>query len=123
MRHAYDGFNTGDIPTALAAFDARIEWHEPGGGQAPQGDYQGSDRVANEVFATIPDHFQEFRAEPEQFIDAGDHIVVVGRFRGTSKNGQPLDAPFAHVWEMRNGKAVRFHNHVEHDAWVKGWSG
>ena len=123
MRRAYESFNRGDIPGALAAFDANIEWHEPGGGRAPRGTYHGAQSVANDVFATVPQHFETFQAQPEQFIDAGEHVVVIGRFRGKPKQGPTLDAPFAHVWTMRGGKAVRFYNHPEATAWGRGWSG
>ena len=123
MRRAYEAFNRGEIPGALAAFDEQIEWHEPGGGNAPRGTYRGSASVGNDVFATVPANFEEFRAEPERFIDAGDHIAVVGTFRGRGKGGQGLEAPFVHVWEMRGGKAVRFRNHVEADAWRQAWGG
>ncbi len=123
MRSAYEAFNRGDIPGALAAFDQQIEWHEPGGGRAPRGTFHGSQSVADDVFATIPQNFDEFRAEPDQFIDAGDHVVVTGRFRGRAKGGQQLDAPFAHVWAMRNGKAARFQNYVDQPTWTRGWGG
>ena len=123
MRRAYDAFNRGDVPTVLQVFDEAIEWYEPGGGNAVSGTFRGPQSVANDVFATVPQSFEEFTAEPQQFIDAGDHLVVVGRFRGRSKSGQQLDAAFAHVWTMRNGKARAFHNHVEAEPWAKGWSG
>jgi hypothetical protein len=38
--------------------------------------------VVEKVFSTVPDNFEDFRADAEQFIDAGEHVVVVGRFRG-----------------------------------------
>ena len=123
MRSAYEAFNRADIPAVLTAFDPNIEWHEPGGGNAPRGTFQGAQSVANEVFSTIPQNFDEFQAEPAQFIDASEHVVVVGRFRGKAKSGQTLDAPYAHVWAMRNGKAVSFHNHVEAAPWVQAWGG
>ena len=123
MRRAYEAFNRADIPGVLAAFDEQIEWNEPGGGNAPGGTFRGSASVGNDVFATVPANFDEFQAEPERFIDAGDHVAVVGTFRGRGKGGQSLEAPFVHVWEMRNGKAVRFRNHVEADAWRQGWGG
>jgi len=123
VRQVYDAFNRGDIPAVLAAFDQDIEWHEPGGGQAAQGTYRGAQSVANEVFASVPATFENFQGAPDQFIDAGEHIVVVGRFRGRSKAGRDLDAPFAHVWTMRNGKAVRFYNHPEATSWARGWGG
>ena len=123
MRAAYEAFNRGDIPAVLSAFDPAIEWHEPGGGQAPRGVYEGAERVANEVFSQVSAHFERFEAAPEQFIDAGEHLVVVGRFRGRAKSGRELDAPFAHVWAMRGGKATRFHNHPAAAPWATAWSG
>jgi ketosteroid isomerase-like protein len=122
MRNAYEAFNRGDIAAVLEAFDPQIEWHEPGGGRAPQGTYQGAQSVANDVFATVPENFSEFEAQPERFIDAGDSLVVVGTFRGRPKAGGQMEAPFAHVWKMRAGKAMSFHNHVESASWTQGWS-
>ena len=123
VRRAYEAFNRGDMPGTLAAFDPQIEWHEPGGGRAPHGTFRGAQRVADEVFATVPQNFDEFRAEAEQLIDAGEWVVVTGRFRGRAKNGQGLDAPFAHVWTMRNGKAARFEHYVDQPSWTKAWGG
>lgn len=123
MRDVYEAFNRADIPAVLAAFDPRIEWIEPGGGKAPQGTFHGAESVGNDVFATIPVNFDAFAARPEQFIDAGDHLAVVGRFLGRAKSGQQLDVPFVHVWAMRGGKATRFHNYLQADAWAKAWGG
>jgi uncharacterized protein len=124
LRGGYETFNRGDIPAVVRdVFDAQIEWYEPGGGGSPVGTFNGSQRVANEVFATIPQSFDEFRADAEQFIDAGENVVVVGRFRGRAKSGAAVDVPFAHVWEMKNGKATRFANHVESAGWSTAWGG
>lgn len=44
----------------------------------------------------------------ERFIDAGDHVVAVGRTRGVVKaNGRRFDVPFAHVWTVQDGRVVR----------------
>lgn len=123
LRGGYEAFNRADIPAVLAIFDPQIEWTEPGGGNAPRGTFHGAEGVANDVFATVPVNFDEFQAQPEQFIDAGDHLVVVGRFRGRSKSGQQFDLPFAHVWAMQGGKATQFHNYLQADAWAKAWGG
>jgi ketosteroid isomerase-like protein len=58
-----------------------------------------------------------------QWIDAADRLVVTGRFRGRAKNGQELDAPFAHVSTMRNGKAVRFEHYVDQPSWSRACGG
>ncbi|MFN2511470.1 MAG: nuclear transport factor 2 family protein [Pyrinomonadaceae bacterium] len=51
---------------------------------------------------------------PDEFIDAGDTIVALGQYSGTYKStGKSFNANFAHVWKIREGKAVRFVQYVE----------
>ena len=122
MRRAYEAFNRQDIPAVLEAFAPDIEWVEPGGGNAPSGSFRGADSVGQDVFAKVPDNFDEFSADPEDFRDEGDTVVVTGRFKGKAKSGADLDASFEHVYELRDGKVVRFENKVEPDAWASAWS-
>lgn len=122
VRSAYEAFNRQDIPAVLAAYDESIEWTENGGGRAPAGTFRGPQAVAQQVFATVPENFDEFRADPEQFIDAGEHVIVIGRFRGKARSGATLDAPFVHVQRMRNGKVAQFDNYVDKSAWARAWA-
>ena len=45
--------------------------------------------IASQEFATVPANFEEFRAIPEQFIDAGEHVVVVGPSRARLRVAPP----------------------------------
>lgn len=124
LRDAYEAFNRGDIPAVLEAMDPAIEWNEPGGGRAPSGTFQGSQSVANDVFGAVPENFDEFSARPDRFFEAfGDHVIVIGEFRAKPKSGGDMTAAFAHVWQMRDGKAARFHNYVDAASWAPGWGG
>ena len=123
VRANYDAFNRGDVQTVLDSLDPEVEWIEPGGGAAPSGTFRGPDSVGREIFARVPETFDEFTAEPDEFRDEGDRVVVTGRFRGRSKGGEELDASFEHVNEIRDGKIVRFHNSVDQEAWAQGWGG
>ena len=61
----------------------------------------------------------DFEAAPTEFLEGGDHVVVLGRYTGRAKaSGAPLDIPFAHVWRFRNGRAVEFHQFTD----TKGWT-
>ena len=122
VRSAYDSFNKGDIPGALATYDENVQWTEPGGGTAPGGTFNGRDEVAEKVFATVPENFDEFSAEVDEFDDQDGTVITKGRFKGKNKSGAELDAPFEHVNEMKDGKLVRFENKVDQDAWAAGWS-
>ena len=74
MRSAYEAFNRADIPAVLTVMDPAIEWNEPGGGRAPHGTFRGPQSVANDVFATVPQNFEQFQAQADQFIDAADRL-------------------------------------------------
>jgi ketosteroid isomerase-like protein len=122
VRGGYDDFNSGNIEELTARFDADIEWNEPGGGNAPSGTYRGPDSVANDVFASVPENFEEFSCTVEDARDEGDTVLVTAHFKGTSKSGVELDTQAEHVWEVRDGKIARFENKVDQEAWAKAWS-
>ncbi len=122
VKAAYESFNQGDIPAVLATYDDQIEWIEPGGGSAPSGRFTGPDSVAQDVFAKVPENFDEFSVDIDEVEDQGDTVVVKGRFKGKNKGGAVLDAPFEHRNTMRDGKVVRFENTVDQDVWAAAWS-
>ena len=122
IRGGYDAFNSGNPDGVLERLAAEIEWVEPGGGNAPAGTFTDQQSISEEVFAPIPQQFDEFAAEPENFDDRGDTVIVTGRFKGKNKSGAELDAPFEHVYEMKDGKIARLENHVDQDLWSAAWS-
>jgi uncharacterized protein len=122
VRGGYDDFNSGNIDAVLARLDAEVEWTEPGGGNAPSGTFRGPDSVGSEVFAKVPEHFNEFSCTVENAADEGDTVRVTAAFKGTSKSGVELDAAAEHVWEVRDGKVVRFENKIDSQAWADAWS-
>ena len=50
----------------------------------------------------------ELWREPERFIDAGEHVVVIGTARGTARSGVEAQWRQGYVWTVRDGKAIRF---------------
>ena len=118
----YDDFNSGNIGGVTARFDPGIQWIEPGGGNAPAGTFSGPDSVAKDVFAAVPENFDEFTCTVEEASDQGDTVLATVRFKGKNKSGAELDTPAEHVWEIRDGKVTRFENKVDQAAWATGWS-
>jgi ketosteroid isomerase-like protein len=52
--------------------------------------------------------WDDWEMEPEDFIDAGDRVVVILIQRGRSKGtGVPVEMRFAQVWELRDGQGIR----------------
>ena len=121
IRGAYESFNSGNIEGVLAVLDDDVEWVEPGGGNSPSGTFRGPQSVGQDVFSAVPQNFDEFRADSENFDDRGDTIVVTGRFKGRNKSGAELDSAFTHTYEMKDGKVVKLTNEVD-EGWAAGWS-
>lgn len=111
----YGAFATGDIPTVLAGLSPDIVWNEGENFLYADGNpYKGPDAVLNGVFARIGAEWDSFAAIPEHWHDAGDTIVVRGRYTGVYKaTGKSLNAQFVHVWTLKDGKAVAFQQYTD----------
>ena len=119
VRRAYEAFARDDMDGVTADMDADIVWHQAQG--LPHGGtYRGLDQVRRNIFDPLDEEWwDEFTAEPDEFIDGGDDVVVLGRYRGVAKRtGKRLDVPFAHVWTLRDGKAIRFRQFLDTAGWI-----
>jgi ketosteroid isomerase-like protein len=108
IRNTYDAFARGDIATVLALLDPKVEWTEAAGFPYA-GTYRGPEAVLAEVLIRLGTEWDDFEAVPDR-IAADDGIVIAtGTYSGTFKaTGRSFAARFAHAWEMRDGKVVRF---------------
>ena len=108
VRGAYDAFAKGDVPGVLGFLSADIEWTEAEG--FPYGGtYKGPNAVLEGVFMKLGTEWDGYAAVPDEFIDAGETVVVLGKYSGKYKaTGKSFLANFAHVWRLREGKAIKF---------------
>lgn len=108
VQRVYDTFAKGDIPAVLAFLSPDIKWTEAEG--FPYGGtYVGPSAVLEGVFMRLGTEWDRFSAVPEEFIDAGDTVVVLGKYSGKYKaTGKSFQANFAHVWTIQQGNAVQF---------------
>ena len=113
VRTVYDAFAKGDIPSVLVFLSRDIEWTEAEG--FPYGGtYVGPKAVLEGVFMRLGAEWEGFAAVPHEFIDGGDSVVALGKYSGTYKRtGKSFQANFAHVWKVKEGKAVRFVQYVD----------
>ena len=73
---------------------------------SPAGTHRGPEAVIKEVFEPTLDRLDNFQLQCDS-LDAGDQVVVTGRFLGRGKDtGNELNAPFGHIWTLRNGKVI-----------------
>jgi ketosteroid isomerase-like protein len=64
-------------------------------------------RHGRTALSKVREVYPDFRVEPERFVDAGEHVVVIGIARGTSASGVEAKWRQGYVWTVREGKAIR----------------
>lgn len=113
VRGAYAALADGNIPALMDVLSPQVHWVEAEGG--PYGGVSiGPDAVLQNVFMKIAEEWDGFAAVPIRFVEQGDTIVSLGEYSGTYKaTGKPFRAPFAHVWDLHDGKIVAFQQHTD----------
>ena len=115
IRAIYDAFAAGDIPGVVGRMSPDMVWNEAENFPYADGNpYCGAEAILSGVFGRLGAEWDGFAAVPEEFLDAGDTVVVLGRYRGTCKaTGRSMDAQLAHVWRVADGKAAHFQQYTD----------
>lgn len=115
IRGLYDSFGRGDVPAVLGQMDQEIEWREAENFMYADGNpYVGPQAILEGVFMRLGSEWEGFTVAPEEWLDAGNHVVVLGTYTGKLKGtGREVRAQFAHVWGVRGGRIVRFQQYTD----------
>jgi ketosteroid isomerase-like protein len=100
-------FNSGDLNAALADYDPDVEWrdllHAPDSQESVRG-IAAVRAIIEQWFAA----FDTFTADIEEYIDAGDMVVCVTRWRAEGKSsGAAVNQRQADICEIKHGRIVR----------------
>jgi ketosteroid isomerase-like protein len=111
----YGAFKAGDVAGVVGRMSPDIVWNEAENfPYADRNPYLGPEAILTGVFARLGTEWEGFAAIPEEFLDAGDTVIVLGRYRGTYlATGRALDAQLVHVWRVEDGKAVAFQQYTD----------
>ena len=111
VRRGYEHFSaTGEL---LASTD--LVWDVSPLGWPDQQIYQGAEG-ARQFLAEWADAWDDWKLEAEDYVDAGERVVVIVNQRGRSKaTGIPIDMRFAQVWTLRDGRGTRMEMYASVD--------
>ncbi len=99
-------YNRRDFDTAVEDFDPEIDWVLPARQRSDSG--RGPE-AAIRFFEQIDETMEELTLEPQEFIDAGDHVATRLRHHGRGKtSGVEINEELYHqVATFRDGRIVR----------------
>jgi uncharacterized protein len=108
MRRVYEAMNRGGL-------DAVVRFAHPDIEFVPPGDFLSAPTLRGtgpikDLARQWVETFDDFRIEPERFIDAGEDQVVVfvrdsGRIKGSDAE---IHNRFIHVWTLAAGKIIKW---------------
>jgi len=110
VRRGYRLYEAGDLQGVAGLFWEDAELADAGGlgvtGTAA-GTRQGPEGFLRATEEAV-EAFEEYRVEPEEFIDAGEAVVVPVRISGRGRaSAATLEMRVTHVWVLREGKVAR----------------
>lgn len=115
VRRLYEAFAAGDVPAILELMSPDIEWVEAENfPYADNNPYRGPEAVLTGVFGRLGTEWHGFGAHPEEYLDAGDTVVVLGRYTGTCvATGNGMNPEMAHIVRVSGGKITAFRQYVD----------
>jgi ketosteroid isomerase-like protein len=121
VRSAYERFiSTGEV--GMDFLDPGIEIEQDPLVPGQRTSFRGL-RGFDELLASWYESFQGFGVRPERFVDAGEQVVVVVEAFGTGiASGIELHERWAHVWTLREGKAIHMRLYRDADEALRATS-
>jgi len=115
VRGLYESFGQGDVPSVLGKMHQGIEWNEAENFIYADGNpYVGPQAVLEGVFMRLGTEWEGFSVTPEEWMDAGNRVVVLGTYAGTHRGtSKRVRAQFAHVWSLKEGRVARFQQYTD----------
>jgi uncharacterized protein len=123
VQRIYTAIADGDIPTRLSLVTDDFDLLLYGSEKVPMaGRWRG--REGLERFLTIIADSLEFQIfQPDEFIIAGNDVVVLGHERCLVRaTGRVVEVNWAHVWTVRDGLIRRHIEYTDTAAWERGFT-
>jgi ketosteroid isomerase-like protein len=109
VQQAYAAFGRSDIPSLLKLIADEVDWECVAPKTLP---YAGQRRTPGDVanfFKALPQADDIHAFEPREFIEAGEHVTVLGWEKTTAVDTQKLfETEWVHVFTVKRGKITRW---------------
>jgi ketosteroid isomerase-like protein len=117
VREAFEAFLGGDQEKTAQLVDPEVEFHGTVGGIQEGQTAHGLSQIDRTFEAEDLEAWEERRLEAEEFIDAGDNVVVfLHEYRRGRGSGVELETKTAVVVAVSGGRVVRIQGYMDRDA-------
>jgi ketosteroid isomerase-like protein len=115
VQQVYVSHASRDTPMLLELLADDVEWFEAEGHPyAGTGPWRGHEEVVRNVVDPINTDWIDYRTEVTDMLDAGETVVVLGRYLGRYKaTGAQLDAKMCTVYTVRQDRIVKWRQYTD----------
>jgi hypothetical protein len=108
IQELYRAFREKDYDAFLQLCTPNLEWIQ-NEGFSRGATRQGAEAVIEGVFKAFSHGWESWSFDIEQYIDAGETVIVIGSYAGRyGSSGKSFRSPAAHVYDLCDGKVFRF---------------
>jgi ketosteroid isomerase-like protein len=109
LRSAYDALNRSDLTRVFGLIAPDIDWHDQA--TMPDGPGRGRESFMQYLHSWL-ESFDEFRIEPDEIFEQGDHLIAVVCQTGRGRiSGAEIAVRIAHVWTIEDDRAIRWRSY------------
>jgi ketosteroid isomerase-like protein len=117
VREAFESYLSGDFEKTAQLLDPEVEFHGTVGGLEEGRVARGLPEAVRVFEEEDLEAWEERRLEAEEFIDAGDNVVVLMReYRRGRGSGVELETDTAVVCAVSAGRVVRIQGYMDRNA-------
>ncbi len=117
VREAFEASQGGDAEKTARLLDPEVEFHGTVGGLQEGEIAHGQSEIDEKFEAHDLEAWEERRLEAEEFIDAGDNVVVLlHEYRRGKGSGIELETETAVVVAVSGGRVVRLQGYMDRAA-------
>jgi uncharacterized protein len=114
VKQGYEAWNRGDRSWVLEHMSEDVEWITPPEDPDP-GTYRGYEGV-EQFWEQWRASVGQLQFQPEEFIDKGDHVVVIARRTGTGEtSGLEVSDTVVQVFKFDGPKCVQVREHYDRE--------
>lgn len=109
VQQAYEAFGRGDVPAILSLVADEVDWEFVASANLAYAGWRRNREEVAEFFADIRRADDIHAFEPREFIEAGEHVTVLGWGKSTALDtGKQFESEWVHVFTVKNGKISRW---------------
>jgi ketosteroid isomerase-like protein len=120
IKDVYAAFGRGDVEAILSKLSPDVSWEVEGPSEISFAGIRKGPEAVKGFFQAIASDHADPNLEIAEYFGSADSVATFGRYRCTlKKTGKRVDTPMAHLFKFRDGKIVRFVDHINTAAFLE----